>query len=294
MVHKWCKNEKELPEKLYITKCISLAVRVQIPPSAPEHGGIFMSDRTKTILVIDDSETFLKYTSRLLYRMGYENVLSAQNGTEALQFLNTLQPDTVILDIMMPERDGLKTLRHIKSDGRLSGIPVIVTTDGIVTETHEECRRLGYAGYLIKPIKIHELHDTLTRCITYEDGKQRKFLRSSLEDKVVITHLGIPENLHVVCLSEGGMYVKKRDPLRVGTEVDILFPFRTGKTVHFKGTVIYLKGLSESACNIVPGMAIKFHHVTGDDSLMLRSYIEELLIEEIIDDQIDSIKDHYR
>jgi len=248
-----------------------------------------MSDRKKTILVVDDSETFLKYTSKLLYRMGYERVLSAGNGTEALKFLDTLRSDVVLLDIMMPEMDGIKTLRHIKSDERLSDMPVIITTDSPDNETYEDCKRLGCAGYLIKPIKIPELHDTLNHCIAYPDGKKRKFLRSALEDKVVITHQGMPENLHVVCLSEGGMYVRKRDPYLVGTEVDVMFTFREGKSVNLKGTVIYLKGLSEVTYNIVPGMAIKFHDVPSNDSAMLRSYIEELLIEEIIEDQIDSI-----
>jgi CheY-like chemotaxis protein len=253
-----------------------------------------MSDRTKTILVIDKSETFLNYTSKLLYRMGYERVLSAKNGSEALQILDTLKSDAVLLDMTLPDMDAIKTLRQIKSDKRLSDIPVIIVSDGSDTETYEECKKLGCVGHLIKPVNIPELHDRLSHCITYEDGKKRKLLRSSLEDKVVITHQGIPENLHIVCLSEGGLYVRKRNPFRVGTEVDILFTFKNGKTINLKGTVIYLKGLSEATFNLAPGMAIKFHDVTTDDSEILRSYIEELLIDEIIEDQIDSIKDHYQ
>ena len=253
-----------------------------------------MDDRTKTILVIDASDTFLKYASRLLYRMGYERVLTANSGTEALKFLDTLRSDAVLLDIMMPEMDGMKTLTHIKSNERFSDIPVIITTDSPDEKTYEECKKLGCTGYLVKPINIPELHDALNHCITYTDGKKRKFLRSSLEDKVVMTHRGLQENLHIVCLSEGGMYVRKRDPYPVGDEVDITFTFRDGKTINLKGTVIYLKGLSETTFNIVPGMAVKFHDVTSNDSKMLRAYIEELLIEEIIEDQIDSIRDHHK
>ena len=252
-----------------------------------------MNDRTKTILVVDNSDTFLKYTSRLLSRMGYERVLTASNGTEALQLLDTLKSDAVVLNIMMPEMDGVKTLRRIKSDKRLSDIPVIITTDRSDRETYEDCKKLGCAGYLIKPINIPELHDILNQCITYHDGKKRKFLRSALEDKVTISHQGIQENRHIVCLSEGGMYVRKKNPYPVGTEVDIMFSFRDGKTINLKGTVIYLKGLSETTFNIVPGMAIKFNNVDGNDSVLLKSYIEELLIEEIIEDQIDSIQDEH-
>ena len=251
-----------------------------------------MRDRTKTILIVDDSETFQNYTSRLLYRMGYERVLSARNGTEALKILDTLRSDAVLLDIMMPEMDGMKTLRDIKSDERLSDIPVIIMTDSSDPKTHEECKRLGCAGVLTKPINIPELNDTLNHCITYEDGKKRKFLRSALEDKVVITHQGKPETFHIVCLSEGGLYVSTRKPFLVGTEVEVKFTFKNGKTINLKGAVIYLKGISDATFTIVPGMAIKFHDIASSDSEMLKTYIEELLIEDIIEDQIDSIKDY--
>ena len=87
--------------------------------------------------------------------------------------------------------------------------------------------------------------------------------------------------------------MRKKNPYPVGTEVDIMFSFRDGKTINLKGTVIYLKGLSETTFNIVPGMAIKFNNVEGNDSVLLKSYIEELLIEEIIEDQIDSIQDEH-
>jgi len=252
-----------------------------------------MNDRKKTILVVDGSETFLRYTAKLLYRMGYEGVLSARNGTEALIILNKQRSDAVLLDIMMPGTDGMKTFRHIKSDELLSDIPVIITAFGSDRQTYEDCKRLGCAGYLVKPINIPELYETLNHCITYSDGKKRNFLRSALEDKVVIKNQGIPENLSVVCLSEGGMYVRKKNPYPVGTEVDVNFTLRDGKTMDIKGTVIYLKGLGEITHNVVPGMAIKFHDLAGSHSAMLRTYIEELLIEEIIEGQIDSIKEFY-
>jgi CheY-like chemotaxis protein len=81
-----------------------------------DESGIFMSERTKTILLVDDSETFLMYTSKLLRRMGYENIASVKNGTDALKLLNILMPDIILLDIAMPQMDGIATLRLQLSD----------------------------------------------------------------------------------------------------------------------------------------------------------------------------------
>jgi len=254
-----------------------------------------MSERTITILIVDDSETFLIYTSKLLHRMGYGKITSAKNGIEALELLSTLRPDIVMLNINMPQMDGITTLGHIKSDERISNIPVIMIADFSDGNIYDDCKRLGCSGYLTKPIKITELNDTLNNCITYLEGKKRKHLRTSLEDTVVVTHKGISEELHVLCLSEGGMYISKRNPFNVGTEVELTLTLNDGKTLNLKGTVIYLRGLSEETFKILPGMAIKFKDVTRNDSVILRTYIEELLIEEIIEEQIEPIikTEHY-
>lgn len=248
-----------------------------------------MSERTKTILLVDDSETFLIYTTKLLQRLGYENIAPVNNGTDALKLLNTLEPNIILLDIAMPQMDGIETLRHIKGNERISNIPVIMISDTSDSETYEKCKKLGCAGYLTKPINVPELNDTLNNYLTYTGGKKRKFLRSLLHDKAIVSHKGISEELHILCLSVGGVYVGKSNPYSVGTDVGVSLTLKDEKTIGLKGTVIYVKNHDNAIYDLIPGMAIKFEDLASDVSETLRAYIEELLIEEIIDEQISPI-----
>lgn len=248
-----------------------------------------MSERTKRILIVDDSETFLMYTSMLLHRMGYEKIISAKNGIEALKVLKILMPDAVLLDIKMPQMDGITTLRHIKSNEDTSNIPVIMVTVISDRKSYDECIRLGCSAYLTKPVKIPELNDVLNNCIIYPGGKKRKFLRTSFEDKVKVTCKGESEEFHAVCLSEGGIFIRQRNPFSVGTEVEITLTLKNGKTAKLKGTVLYVKRHGGELSKILSGIAIEFKDLSSNDSERLRSYILELLSEEIIEEQVEPI-----
>jgi CheY-like chemotaxis protein len=248
-----------------------------------------MGNRTKRILIVDDSETFLMYTTVLLHRMGFDKITSAKNGVEALKLLRILMPDVILLDIKMPQMDGITVLRHIKDDENTSNIPVIMVTIVSDGNSIEDCKRLGCSGYLTKPVKVTELNDTLNKCISYEGGKRRKFLRTSFEKNVSVTHNGITEEHPAICLSEGGIYVRKRNPFNIGTEVEISLSLKDDKILNLKGTVIYIRGLSGDVVRDQPGMAIEFKNVNEDASVMLRTYITELLTEDIIEGKDEPI-----
>lgn len=247
------------------------------------------ADRTKRILIVDDSETFLMYISILLRRMGFNKVIPANSGVEALKLLRMMMPDVVLLDITMPQMDGVTILRHIKGDSHTSNIPVIMATIVSDSKSYEECERLGCSGYLTKPVKLTELNDILNRCISYPGGKKRRFLRAPFKKKVVVTCKGVTEDLYAESLSQRGMYIRKRNPFNIGTEVNIALPLKGGKTVNLEGTVIYVKVFSEDISTISPGMGIEFKELTSNDSEMLRTYITELLTKDIIKEQDEPI-----
>jgi len=200
-----------------------------------------------------------------------------------------LMPDVVMLDIAMPQMDGITVLRHIKSDNDISNIPVIMLTVVSNKNSYEECKRLGCSGYLTKPVKITELNDTLNRCISYPGGKKRKFLRTSFEEKVAVTCDGVTEEHYAVSLSERGMYIRRRNPFSIGKEVEIALPLKGEKPIRLKGAVIYVKHLSGGVFKIAPGMAVEFKELTSNDSAMLRTYITELLAEDIIEEQDEPV-----
>lgn len=229
------------------------------------------------------------YVAILLRRMGYDKVIPASNGFEALKLLRLMMPDIVILDITMPQMDGVTVLRHIKGDEHTSKIPVIMASVKSDRQSHEECERLGCSGYITKPVKITALNDMLNQFITYKGGKKRKFLRTTFEKNVSVTFNGITNEHRAVSLSEGGIFIRRREPFQVGTEVQLDVPLRDETVFHLKGIVIYVKGISGDIFKIPPGIAIAFKDLTRDDSSQLHSCIKELLTGDIISEQDEPV-----
>jgi two-component system, OmpR family, alkaline phosphatase synthesis response regulator PhoP len=118
----------------------------------------------KKILVIDDE----RYINRLIeFNLGDEGyeVLTELGGVEGLKNMRENNPDLVILDIAMPEMDGLEVLRNMKNDGSLSSIPVIILTAKVMEEVETEAKALGADAFLTKPFSPAELVDAVEKII---------------------------------------------------------------------------------------------------------------------------------
>jgi CheY-like chemotaxis protein len=239
-------------------------------------------DRTKKILLVDDNETFLINISIILHRMGFKKVIPAYNGVEALKLIRVLMPDVILLDIAMPQMDGTTVLRHIKGDDYTSNIPVIMVTTTLDRKSYEECKKLGCSGYLKKPVKIMEMYNILNNCISYPINKKRKFLRTLFKKKVIINCKSLREEQYAENLSQRGIFVRKRNPFSVGTEVGIALPLQGEETINLNGKILYVK--KGDVSEIPLGMAIEFKDLTSNDSEILRKYIIELLTKGIIED----------
>ena len=110
-----------------------------------------------TVLIADDSPTLRRIVSTVLERAGF-TVVTAEDGVEAVQGVFRTQPDAVILDIRMPGMSGVEFLRQIRSDTRLSQLPVgIVTGDYFLSE--QVLAELGALGAVVryKPVWMADL-----------------------------------------------------------------------------------------------------------------------------------------
>lgn len=103
-----------------------------------------------TVLVVDDSLTVRKITSRLLAREGYQVVL-AKDGVEALEHLVDLQPHVILSDIEMPRMDGFDLVRNVRADARLKDIPIIMITSRTADKHRQYAIEIGADHYLGKP-----------------------------------------------------------------------------------------------------------------------------------------------
>lgn len=108
------------------------------------------------ILIVDDDPHAVEILTRMLEREGYECV-SAAGGAAALQRVREQVVDVILLDVMMPEMDGLQVCERLRQDNELRQIPVVLLTAKDDMETRSRGMALGVSEYLTKPVNKREL-----------------------------------------------------------------------------------------------------------------------------------------
>jgi PleD family two-component response regulator len=101
------------------------------------------------ILIVDDQKDIGTGLERLLRYAGHDAV-SVTGGAEALAMLHVRKPSLVVLDVNMPEMDGLTVLKSIKEHTELNDVPVMMYSSDTQHETMTEARRLGAVDFLVK------------------------------------------------------------------------------------------------------------------------------------------------
>ncbi len=115
------------------------------------------------VLLVEDNAINQKVAARMLERMGC-HVDMAGNGLEALVMAAQLPYDVILMDVQMPEMDGITATRSLRSRG-FSDIPIIALTANSRDEDKQECRAAGMSDFLTKPIRYEDLHNCLSRWI---------------------------------------------------------------------------------------------------------------------------------
>lgn len=116
-------------------------------------------------MVVDDTAVIREAVARLLRREGFETICAA-NGKEALDKLKQARPDLVLLDIMMPEMDGLRCLQELRRDPRWETLPVIMMTALCDDESHARASALGVQDYIVKArFSVSQMLDRVKKCI---------------------------------------------------------------------------------------------------------------------------------
>ena len=103
----------------------------------------------KTIIFIEDEPTLQKTVGRFLENEGYE-IKSAIDGETGLAMVKKIKPDLVLLDLILPKKDGFEVLKEIKEDETTKNIPVIILTNLEKTADVEKTLSLGATTYLVK------------------------------------------------------------------------------------------------------------------------------------------------
>src|ERR671919_2167661 len=144
------------------------------------------------VLVADDNPANLEILETRLARQGYE-VITAKDGDEALVAARAQTPDLILLDVMMPGKDGIEVCRELKADGDLPFMPVILVTAKADPDDIVAGLNAGGDEYITKPVdhaalvarvrsilRIKALHDTVQ-----EQAAQLEDWNRKLEQRVV-------------------------------------------------------------------------------------------------------------
>jgi DNA-binding response OmpR family regulator len=133
-------------------------------------------DVAETVLIVEDNEDTAELLQAQLEGRGWE-VVTARNGQEAILLLGHEPPDVVIMDLMMPELDGLETTRYFKLRFRDKFVPILVLSAKSDAESREAGARVGCDDYIGKPHSKQQLLDAVDALLAV--AKVENALRAS-------------------------------------------------------------------------------------------------------------------
>lgn len=108
----------------------------------------------KKLLVVDDEQDICEFVKGFFGKRGFQ-VLSANNGEEALPIIEREKPDLTMLDIHMPKMDGLTTLKNLKERFPERTVMMVTCVDDL--ERMDEAKQIGAVDYITKPLVLDEL-----------------------------------------------------------------------------------------------------------------------------------------
>ena len=114
------------------------------------------------ILVVEDNEKNMKLLRDVLQAIGYRT-LEASTAGQALALVAEHSPALVLMDIRLPDMDGLEALSRLRMDRRTASIPVLAVTAQAMKGDRERFLQAGFDGYLSKPVDVDELIEIVGR-----------------------------------------------------------------------------------------------------------------------------------
>ena len=114
----------------------------------------------KKILIVEDNNDYREIMNLLITKMGYQ-VIKAKNSYEAMTLAEAEGPDLIFMDMKLPDVDGVETASMLKQNPKTSHIPVVALTAWISALGEEEGSKAGITTYLIKPVSLQMLKQTI-------------------------------------------------------------------------------------------------------------------------------------
>lgn len=224
------------------------------------------------ILLVDDVDLFLELERSYLEGCGYD-LVTASSGEEALQRLERVAPDILLLDFYMPGMDGDEVCRLIRKNKRWQNLPILMVTAAGKPEEVQRCLQSGCDDYITKPVNKQELREKVQRLLG--EVKRRKDERVSVKLPVQVRE---GDRLHVAStqdLSTSGVYLKSAVPLTENTGIEIRFEAPQEKPLVLFGKI---KRTSKQAAE---GCGVYFIHPDPESKELLEMLVHSKRSEQL-------------
>jgi CheY-like chemotaxis protein len=116
------------------------------------------------VLLAEDNDANADTITEYLMAKGYR-LVRAVDGREALDLAARHQPQVILMDVQMPEMDGLEAIRHLRQTPSFKATPIIALTALAMPGDEARCLEAGASGYLSKPLRLQQLNQTLQQAI---------------------------------------------------------------------------------------------------------------------------------
>lgn len=115
----------------------------------------------KTVLIVEDNPKNVLLFRDILHANGYSTV-EAVDGKQGVEMAVSMNPDLILMDIMLPVLNGFEVVRILKSDLKTKAIPVIALTSFAMTGDKENALKAGFDGYITKPIDVRHFLEVIS------------------------------------------------------------------------------------------------------------------------------------
>ncbi|MBI1921111.1 MAG: response regulator [Geobacter sp.] len=222
------------------------------------------------VLLVDDVMLFLAIEKGFL-ELSPVQVLTAQNGLDALDIVKKERPDLVVMDVNMPKMDGITCCAAIKRDPELRAIPVIMITNASLKRDLESCFNAGCDDLIQKPVQGRIFLEKLRRFIPKIERREKR-VQCRIEVQVKINGRIISGVGHDI--SQHGMYVASHSEVGEQSEVAVSFrlPANDQWLTEVKGRIAWTNRAGSIKKPQMPaGFGVEFLEVTGEGLVLLRT-----------------------
>ena len=136
-------------------------------------GGFLSAEQIRglTVLVVEDAAPIRAILENMLESLGFENVVAASQGREALEILGSRKVDLILADWHMPVMNGFELLQSVRADERLRNVPFVMITGESDKRSVREAVQAGVSEYILKPVFAEELSKKIIRAVYKQDSR---------------------------------------------------------------------------------------------------------------------------